>query len=106
MRITVANKTRHRPDGTPAVSITRPSPLANPFKRSKVTDREDALARYAAWLDAELRRPHSPAAREFTRLRAILAEHGALTLLGTSAPLPCHGDIIRQRLLAEARTRP
>jgi hypothetical protein len=107
MPVIVANKSRHRSpisrscaDGTPSVSITPPSPLATPFKMSKTLDREDAVARYAAWLDTQLADPKSAAAREFARLRALLDEHGALTLLCGCAPLPCHGDAIRARLLA------
>lgn len=101
MGITVANRRRYTPDGTPVVAITPPSPLANPFKMSRSMDREALVARYAAWLDAQLARPASPAAGEMARLRAIVAEHGALTLLGNHAPLPDPGDMIRARLLAD-----
>ncbi len=60
MGITVANRRRYTPDGTPVVAITPPSPLANPFKMSRSMDREALVARYAAWLDAQLRGPRPP----------------------------------------------
>lgn len=100
--VTVANKSRYRPDGRPSVSITPPSALANHFKTSKSRDRDDMVALYAAWLDEQLADANSDAAREFARLRAIVEEHGSLTLLCGCAPLPCHGDAIRARLLGPA----
>lgn len=106
MSVTVANKSRYRGAGDHAragepvgVSITPPSALANHFKTSKALDRASMVARYAAWLDAQLADPASAAAREFARLRALLDAYGALTLLCSCAPLPCHGDAIRARLL-------
>ncbi len=102
MHVTVTNKRRHTPEGVPAVYIGRPSSLGNPFKMSKTMGREEVIARYAAWLDAQLVEPDSAAARELARLRAILQERGALTLVCWCAPLPCHGDVIRERLLGIA----
>ena len=101
MKVIVANKGRYRTDGTPSVSITPPSPLATRFKMSKALDRESMIARYASWLDEQLADPATPAAREFVRLRALLDTHGTLTLLCSCAPLACHGDVIRARLLGE-----
>ncbi len=99
MQVTVANKRRLPLDGRPAVPITPPSPLACLFKTSRSLDRDSMVARYGAWLDVQLADPQSDAAREFARLRDIVAQHGALTLLCGCAPLACHGDAIRERLL-------
>ena len=101
-QIAVLNKRRHPAASPSAVYIGRPSPLGNPFKMSRTIGREVMLAHYAAWLDAQLARPDSAPARELARLRAILAERGELALVCWCAPLPCHGDIIRERLLGLA----
>jgi len=102
MQIAVINRRRYPTEPTPAVYIGRPSPLGNPFKMSKAMARETMLTRYAAWLDAQLAQPDSAAACEMARLRAILEEHGELTLVCWCAPLSCHGDAIRERLFSPA----
>lgn len=99
MQISVVNKRRCFAEPASAVYIGRPSPLNNPFKMSKTIGREEMIEHYAAWLDAQLAQPDSAAAREMARLRQILEERGELTLVCWCAPLPCHGDAIRDRLL-------
>lgn len=97
--LTVAVAHRRRVRG--GEYIGRPtSPLANPFVIGCDGDRDEVIAKYAAWLDARLIDGGSPQAREFARLRAILLRTGALTLVCWCAPKPCHGDVLRERLLA------
>ena len=102
MHVAVANKRRLATDKAPAIYIGRPSPLGNPFKMSKAIGREKMIEHYAAWLDAQLAEPDSAASGEMARLRLILAERGELILVCWCAPLPCHGDAIRERLLGLA----
>ena len=104
MNVAVINKRRNPEVSSPAIYIGRSSPLNNPFKMSKTVDREEMLARYAAWLDAQITEPASAAACEMARLHAILEERGELTLVCWCAPLPCHGDVIRERLLSRCAT--
>jgi len=102
MQIAVINKRRHPEEHALAVYVGRPSPLGNSFKMSKTMGREDMIARYALWLDEQLAWPDSAVTHEMARLRLILEEHGELTLVCWCAPLPCHGDAIRERLLRPA----
>lgn len=102
MHVAVINKCRYPAEPAPAVAIGRPSPLGNPFKMSKATGCEEMVAYYAAWLDAQRAQPDSAVARGLARLRLIPEECGELTLVCWCAPLPCHGDAIRERLLGPA----
>lgn len=102
MQIAVINKRRHPEEHALAVYVGRPSPLGNSFKMSKTMGREDMITRYALWLDEELAWPDSAVTHEMARLHLILEEHGELTLVCWCAPLPCHGDAIRERLLRPA----
>ena len=85
-----------------AISVGRPSVLGNPFRIGPDGDREECIAKFAAWLDAQLADPGSAAARKMAALRKLLARHGHLTLFCWCAPLPCHAEVIRARLLAVA----
>jgi len=76
MHVAVINKRRYPMEPVPAVHIGRPSPLGNPFKMSKTIGREEMVARYAAWLAAQLAQPDSAVACEMSRLRRILEERG------------------------------
>ena len=80
--------------------IGRPSTLSNPFVIGRDGTREEVIAQYAAWLDDALGEGGGAQDREFARLRAILLGTGRLTLVCWCAPLACHGDVIRARLLA------
>lgn len=98
--IHVANKR----SGAAGVYVGRPSPLGNPFThltaRSRadvqVGSREEALTRYAAWLDEQLTRS-GPARRAYDQL-LTQARAGDLTLICWCAPASCHADVLKARL--------
>ena len=102
--ITVVNKYKGSGGGT-GVYIGRPSPLGNPFSHldnasshvTKVATREEAVARYAGWLDEKLASRDPEVCREMNKL-LWMAREGPLKLLCYCAPKACHGDIIRDRL--------
>ena len=98
--ITIGNIRREDADGKTRVYIGRPSALGNPFAIGRDGDRDDVIAKYAAWLDQQLADPQSPAARKFARLQRTLAREGRLHLLCWCAPQRCHCEVIRDRLLA------
>lgn len=58
-------------------------------------ERGAALARYRTWLAHQMRLENSPARAEIWRL-VELARTGDVTLLCWCAPLPCHGDVVKQ----------
>lgn len=101
--ITVVNKYKES-EGT-AVFIGRPSPLGNPFSHldsrsshvTRVATREEAVSRYAEWLDEKITSKDPVVCREMNNLLRM-AREGPLKLLCYCAPKACHGDIIRDRL--------
>lgn len=74
------------------------SPLANPYPLPSEEERSEVLKRYAAWLQHELH-TQGPAFHELLRLLS-LATSGGVVLCCWCAPRLCHGQEIRQALLA------
>ena len=101
--ITVVNRYKNM-DGD-GVFIGRPSPLGNPFSHqenasiycTKVATREEAVARYAEWLDEKIVSRDPDVIRELNRL-LWMAREGPIKLVCYCAPKSCHGDVIRERL--------
>lgn len=102
--ITVVNKYKDREGG--GIFIGRPSILGNPFSHlenvsgnvTKVESREKAVSRYADWLDEKINSKDPEVCKELNRLLTA-ALRGPIKLVCYCAPKPCHGDIIRERLL-------
>lgn len=83
MSTTVVNQRRDAFD----INIGRPSKWGNPFLL-RLHDRDDAIARYRAWVV------------EQPELMAALGELRGKRLGCWCAPLPCHGDVLAE--LADA----
>lgn len=102
-KITVVNK-HHRQSGE---YIGRGNPLGNKFTHlvSKFPDvivvatREEAVARYGAWLDEQIAKEDVAICDELNRLADIASSTGSLSLQCFCAPRPCHGDHIKRVLL-------
>lgn len=87
--------------------IGRPSPLGNPFSHMpdtladhKVDTREEAIACFKARLESDLRIGKPAVVNELNRLANIAMSTGHLTLRCWCAPLPCHGDVIKDLILS------
>ena len=74
------------------------SPLGNPYRLGPNEPRGIVIERYRQWLERQMA-SDTPARRELHRL-ARLAQDGELTLLCWCAPLACHGDVVRDTILA------
>jgi hypothetical protein len=100
LRITIARKGQ----GIAGVYVGRPTPLGNPFRLENEEQREEVVARYATWLETELRRGNQEVARGLGELYRKLKRQGTLTLLCFCAPKRCHAEVIAERLklMAEA----
>lgn len=98
-----------RREGWPLVYVGRPmrralpeglrmlSALGNPYRLPTYT-REDAVARYAAWLHVQMTQPRSGAATAVAHLRALYAVGGRLALICWCSPLACQADVLRELL--------
>ena len=75
--------------------IGRPSALGNPFKIGADGNRNETIDKYRAWLTEALKNDVS-VKREFDALVAAYAAFGELILVCWCAPLPCHGEVIRE----------
>jgi hypothetical protein len=107
MSVTIGSRRR----GDRGVYVGRGvSALGNPFAIGTQGSRAQVIAKYEAWLRAELDQD-TPARREFDRLLTRLIAGEPLTLVcwcrsephGETGPA-CHADAIR-RLLAERAAR-
>ena len=92
--ITVVSKRASQPVGE---YIGRPSPLGNPFTIGRDGTRDEVIAKYRTWLNDRLHDEDTTASDELMRL-CKLAEVGDLTLVCWCAPLPCHGDVIKNAI--------
>lgn len=86
--------------------IGRPSPLGNPFSHMpdtladhKVETREEAIAAFKMRLESDLRIGKPAIINELDRLANIALSTGSLKLRCWCAPLPCHGDVIKEIIL-------
>ena len=86
-------------DSLTGTYIGRPSPLGNPFIIGKDGDRTEVISKYKRWLLLQLARP-SKAKDELNRLIELYNERKELVLICWCAPAPCHGDVIREFILA------
>lgn len=93
--ITVVNK-HHKQDG---IYIGRGSPLGNPYRLSDGEPRGATLVRYSRYLHVKIREQDPAICNELNRL-AQLAMKGPLKLQCFCAPHPCHGDVVKDVLLA------
>ena len=100
LQITIARKGW----GLRGVYVGRPTPLGNPFRLKGEEQREEVVARYATWLEEELRQGNREVARALGKLYRKLKRQGTLTLLCFCAPKRCHAEVIAERLklMAEA----
>ena len=79
--------------------VGRPSPLGNPFKLERESDRESVIERYEVWLREKIRTRDRLVCDELNRLFKIAQNSGVLELLCWCAPKRCHADVIRCVLL-------
>ena len=96
IKITVVNK-HHKQTGE---YIGRGSPLGNPYPIDVLNGqtREVVIRDYRAWLKSQIYYNVPAVCNELNRL-VDLAQQGELKLQCFCAPLPCHGDVIKQVLL-------
>jgi len=98
LQIRVARKGQ----GLGGVYVGRPTPLGNPFRLEREDQREEVVARYATWLEEELRQGNPAVTRALEELYRRLKRRGALTLLCFCAPRRCHGEVIAEHLRRRA----
>jgi hypothetical protein len=84
--------------GLAGVYIGRPTPLGNPFRLEREDQREQVVARYATWLQQELRKGNRVVARALEELYRALKRQGSITLICFCAPKRCHGEVIAEHL--------
>lgn len=83
--------------------IGRPSPLGNPFVLGRDGNRTEVVAKYRAWLLDELRNPDSRATLIYRRLVRMHHRGEHVALRCWCAPLPCHGDVLKELIESEPR---
>jgi hypothetical protein len=104
--ITVVNKRRVGPIpyNTVRVYIGRPTPLGNPFShldntlaKFKVKTREESIEKYREWLTDKFAplKDKGPEWDQYFHIWACVG-HVDVELECWCAPLPCHGDVIKE----------
>jgi hypothetical protein len=90
---------RYQQLGYTVVYIGRPSAFGNPFVLGKHGDRAGVIAGFKEWM-LQSDAPAAAKARiECGRLAKRLLEGERIALMCWCSPQPCHGDIIRERVL-------
>lgn len=97
--ITIKNKRSYKGKGE---YIGRPSPLGNPYTfvgpDKNCNSREEAIALYETWFNQNLK-IDGPVKRKFDSLVEHYKTYGELTLICWCSPKPCHGDVIKQKII-------
>ena len=94
--ILILNKRRA---GSRGEYVGRPSPLGNPFKLERESDRDEVIAQYENWLRQRITARDQRVCDELNRLYVIARDTGLLELVCWCAPKRCHADVIRKVLL-------
>ena len=81
--------------------VGRPSPLGNPFKLERESDRESVIEWYEVWLREKIRTRDKAVCDELNRLFKIARDSGVLELACWCAPKLCHAEVIRCVLLEQ-----
>lgn len=89
-----------------SISVSRPSPLSNPFRIDDARDRREAIAAFERWFLPRLSvTPTQPSTVQRTAV-AVIAERliagERVALFCWCAPEPCHGAIVRREVLRYA----
>ena len=95
-KITIINRHHKGPKGQ---YIGRGSPLGNTYPITAQLPRREAIAKYKLWLKAEMATNNLDVMNEIIRLWQ-LAQHQPIALECYCSPLPCHGEVIRDVLIA------
>jgi hypothetical protein len=97
--VTVTVTNQHKPDSLgPRVYVGRGSPLGNPFRMAKESDRDQVCEAYEVWLRKQYRLPPS---LQRTALDQLVARHRAgedLRLECFCAPKRCHADFVKHAI--------
>ncbi len=99
MRMVVILVLNKRDAGTRDEYVGRPSPLGNPFKLERESDRDTVLAQYEVWLRERIAARDKSVCDELNRLYVIARDTGLLKLVCWCTPKRCHVDVIRNMLL-------
>ena len=94
--ILVVNK---RNAGTRSEYVGRPSPLGNPFKLERESNRDAVIEQYKVWLRERIAARDRRVCDELNRLYVIARDTGLLELACWCAPKRCHAEVIRKVLL-------
>lgn len=79
--------------------IGRGSPLGNPFVIGKDGSREQVIAKYRVWLNEQIMRKNPVVLDELNRLGNKAIDEKGLALQCFCYPKPCHGEIIKEKLV-------
>jgi hypothetical protein len=80
--------------------VGRPTPLGNPWRASDTLPREEAIAKYKAWLNLQWKAGNTLVTDELHRLAEKLKRDGELVLSCWCAPKACHADVIAEAIKA------
>ena len=93
--ILVLNK---RNAATRSEYVGRPSPLGNPFKLERESNRDAVIGQYEVWLRERITARDQRVCEELNRLYVIARDAGLLELVCWCAPKRCHAEVIRKVL--------
>lgn len=79
--------------------IGRGSPLGNPFVIGKDGTREQVIAKYKVWLQEQIDKDNPVVLDELNRLGNKAIDEKGLTLQCFCYPKPCHGGVIKEKLV-------
>lgn len=79
--------------------IGRGSPLGNPFVIGKDGSREQVIAKYRVWLNEQIMRKNPVVLDELNRLGNKAIDEKGLALQCFCYPKPCHGEVIKEKLV-------
>lgn len=95
--VTVVNRRTYT--GKDAHYVGRPTVLGNPFTAKQHGGRDNAIAKYKAWLNLQWTTNNEVVINELMHLAAILNKESTIVLSCWCAPEACHADVIAKALI-------
>ena len=97
--ITIKNMHYEMPKETWQVRVDRETVLGNPYILEEDSVRDEVILQYKEWLENHIEAKTHEIMTELNRIKKLHDDLGNIELFCWCAPLSCHSEVIRDKIL-------